>query len=140
MTRTQTAAAIVASALTATVTLVTVIGVSTPALAAKAPNNQHRPEVPNNQPRPGALAPQYSFSGEGNNVANPAWGSVSSGFIRTAPPSYSDGVSAMSGTDRPSARIVSNSISDQTESIINNRNLTDMVYVFGQFLDHFHLI
>jgi hypothetical protein len=42
----------------------------------------------------------------------------------------------MSGTDRPSARVVSNSISDQTESIINNRNLTDMVYVFGQFLDH----
>ena len=136
MPRTQTAAAIVASALTATLTLVSVIGVSTPALAAKAPNNQHRPEAPNNQPRPERPAPQYSFSGEGNNVANPAWGSVSSGFVRTAPSSYSDGVSAMSGTDRPSARVVSNSISDQTESIINNRNLTDMVYVFGQFLDH----
>jgi hypothetical protein len=92
--------------------------------------------VPNNQPRPELPAPRYSFNGEGNNVNNPAWGSVSSGFVRTAPSSYSDGISAMSGTDRPSARVVSNSISDQTESIINNRNLTDMVYVFGQFLDH----
>jgi hypothetical protein len=42
----------------------------------------------------------------------------------------------MAGTDRPSPRAVSNAISAQTESIVNDRNLTDMTYVFGQFLDH----
>ena len=136
MHRSQTATAILASALTTTLTLVSIVVGSTPAVAAKAPNNQHRPEAPNNQPRPGVAAPQYSFSGEGNNFANPEWGSVSRGFIRIAPQRYADGISTMSGADRPSARVVSNAISDQTQSIVNDRNLTDMVYVFGQFLDH----
>jgi len=127
MQRSRTATAILASALSTTLAVATFVGGSTPAIAGKAPNNQQRPPAP---------APRYSLNGEGNNVTNPEWGSVSRGFIRMAPQSYADGISAMSGTDRPSARVVSNSISDQTESIINNRNLTDMVYVFGQFLDH----
>jgi hypothetical protein len=42
----------------------------------------------------------------------------------------------MSGASRPSARAISNAIDAQAESIPNNRNLTDMTYVFGQFLDH----
>ena len=127
MHRSRTVAAIVASALTTTLTVATLVGGSTPAFAAKAPNRD---------PRPPALGPQYPYSGEGNNLRNSEWGSVSLSFLRTAPQGYSDGVSAMAGTDRPSPRAVSNAISAQTESIVNDRNLTDMTYVFGQFLDH----
>ena len=31
---------------------------------------------------------------------------------------------------------MSNAVSDQTTDLENNRNLSDYVYVFGQFLDH----
>jgi hypothetical protein len=127
MHRSRTVAALLASALTTTLTVATLVGGSTPAFAAKAPNRD---------PRPSAPGPQYSYSGEGNNLRNPEWGSVSLSFLRTAPQGYSDGVSAMAGTDRPSPRAVSNALSAQTESIVNDRNLTDMTYVFGQFLDH----
>ncbi|MBJ7433423.1 MAG: hypothetical protein JHC62_03155 [Microbacteriaceae bacterium] len=127
MQRSRTVTAILASALTTTLAVATLVVGSTPAVAGKAPNNE---------PRPAAMGPQYTYSGERNNLRNPAWGSVSFGFVRTAPQGYSDGISALAGTDRPGARAVSNAISAQTESIINNRNLTDMVYVFGQFLDH----
>jgi len=127
MHRSRTVAALLASALTTTLTVATLVGGSTPAFAAKAPNRD---------PRPSALGPQYSYSGEGNNLRNPEWGSVSLSFLRTAPQGYSDGVSAMAGTDRPSPRAVSNALSAQKESIVNDRNLTDMTYVFGQFLDH----
>ena len=127
MQRSRTVTAILASALTTTVAVATLVGGAAPAIAGKAPNKE---------PRPAATGPQYTYSGERNNLMNPAWGSVSFGFVRTAPQGYSDGVSTMAGPGRPSARAVSNAISTQTESIINNRNLTDMVYVFGQFLDH----
>jgi len=127
MHRSRTVAALLASALTTTLTVATLVGGSTPAFAAKAPNRD---------PRPPASGPQYSYSGEGNNLRNPEWGSVSLSFLRTAPQGYSDGVSAMAGTDRPSPRAVSNALSAQKESIVNDRNLTDMTYVFGQFLDH----
>jgi hypothetical protein len=127
MHQSRTVAAIVASALTTTLTVATLVGGSTPAFAAKAPNRD---------PRPPALGLQYPYSGEGNNLRNSEWGSVSLSFLRTAPQGYSDGVSAMAGTGRPSPRAVSNAISAQTESIVNDRNLTDMTYVFGQFLDH----
>jgi hypothetical protein len=77
------------------------------------------------------MGPQYTYSGERNNLRNPEWGSVALGFIRTAPQSYSDGISAMAGTDRPSARAVSNTINAQTDSIINNRSLTHGVRVWS---------
>lgn len=127
MKRSRTVNAILASALTTTLAVATLAGVSTPALAIKAPNKE---------PRPSTMGPQYTYNGEHNNLKNPEWGTVSFGFVRTAPQGYSDGISAMAGAGRPSARAVSNAISAQSESIVNNRNLTDMVYVFGQFLDH----
>ena len=123
----KTVSALLASALTTALAVATLVAGSTPALAAKSTSTV---------PRPAAVGPQYASSGERNNLRNPEWGSVSSGFLRTAPQRYSDGISGMAGTGRPSARAVSNAINAQSESIINNRNLTDMVYVFGQFLDH----
>ena len=115
-----------------------------PSVAAK-PTQAPKPSVapkPSQAPKPSASAKpvtpeaRYSFNGQGNNLLHSEWGSVKVAFLRTAPAAYADGLSTMSGASRPSGRAVSNSIHAQEESIPNDRNLTDMVYVFGQFLDH----
>ena len=154
MQRTRTAAAIVASALTVTLTITALTAGAISANAAtvaKTPQKQNPAPATNNGARPApapapsarptnappaAAEPRYSFNGTGNNLAHPEWGSFKLGFVRLAPQAYADGLSRMAGANRPSARAVSNAISAQSSSVVNNRNLTDMVYVFGQFLDH----
>lgn len=78
-----------------------------------------------------------SIDGTGNNLANPTWGSAGIDFIRLTPSAYSDGIAAPAGTDRPSARAISNAVVDQgSDEILSGRNLSAMVYAWGQFLDH----
>jgi hypothetical protein len=78
-----------------------------------------------------------SFDGTGNNIKNAEWGSTDSQFIRVAAADYADGVSTPAGDDRPSARAISNAIFDQgEESFPNSRGMSDIVYVWGQFIDH----
>ena len=84
------------------------------------------------------------INGVGNNVANPALGSAGTDLFRIAPAAYADGASAPAGANRPSARDISNLLSDQTDpsnpaqdlNIPNAQGLSDFIYVFGQFLDH----
>lgn len=77
-----------------------------------------------------------TIDGTGNNLANPAWGSAGSDLLRTAPAAYGDGISTPAGSNRPSAREISNVIDSQSGDLPNNRGLSDFVYVWGQFLDH----
>lgn len=56
--------------------------------------------------------------------------------MRLAPADYSDGVSMPAGSTRPSARLISNTLSDHTTTLSNSRNLSDWVYGWGQFIDH----
>lgn len=77
-----------------------------------------------------------TIDGVGNNLANPAWGSAGSAFLRLTRVDYEDGESAPSGADRPSARAVSNVVVAQDELIPNQRRVTDFVWQWGQFLDH----
>ena len=82
------------------------------------------------------FARAYSLDGTGNNVKNPTWGIAGAAMIRKAQAAYVDGVSTPAGTSRPSPRVISNLLSAQEESIVNNRHLSDFIYVWGQFLDH----
>lgn len=78
-----------------------------------------------------------TIDGTGNNVAHPTWGSTSTDLLRTAPAAYGDGISTPAGADRPSARLISNAVVDQgSADIPNDRSMSDLVYVWGQFLDH----
>jgi hypothetical protein len=78
-----------------------------------------------------------SIDGTGNNLDHPDWGSAGTDLLRIAPAAYADGVSAPAGADRPSARVISNTIADQgDEDILSDRQLSAMIYAFGQFLDH----
>ncbi len=79
----------------------------------------------------------YSIDGTANNVANPEWGSTQEQLLRLARPEYGDGVSTPAGADRPSARAISNALADQGDSdVISDRNLSAMIYAWGQFIDH----
>jgi Animal haem peroxidase len=81
-------------------------------------------------PRPASL------DGTGHNEMHPTWGSAGVDLMRWAPAAYSDGLSAPAGTNRPSARLVSNLLCDYTASVPNNRKLSDWIYGWGQFIDH----
>jgi hypothetical protein len=56
--------------------------------------------------------------------------------LRKSAAAYTDGVSSPAGASRPSARAISNAIAASDSSIVNDRNLSAMVYAWGQFLDH----
>ncbi len=81
--------------------------------------------------------PSRTYDGSGNNIENPTWGSVNQQLIRVAPAQYEDGVSSPGGQDRPSAREISNVLADNMDQDTrNDRQLTALIYVWGQFLDH----
>lgn len=81
-------------------------------------------------------ATTYSYDGSGNNASEPTWGATGTALLRKAAAGYADGISAAAGSTRPSARAISNALSAQESSIANNRDMSDFVYVWGQFLDH----
>ncbi|MGN6370461.1 MAG: peroxidase family protein [Phycisphaerae bacterium] len=91
-------------------------------------------------PPPPPAAPKMpaveAIDGSGNNLNHPNFGKAGIDLIRMSRAAYGDGVSAPAGQNRPSARAVSNAIDAQTGDIVNNRNMSDIVYLFGQFLDH----
>jgi hypothetical protein len=83
-------------------------------------------------------SPFYSINGTGNNLTHLQWGSVGQDLLRKAPAQYADGISAMAGANRPSARLISTVLAtDATNgNLPNNRFMSDWVYAWGQFIDH----
>jgi len=78
-----------------------------------------------------------SLDGTRNNLINIEWGSTNEQLLRRSSAAYGDGISTPSGSDRPSARLISNAMSASPEGgITNDRDFTAFVYAWGQFLDH----
>ncbi|QDU50715.1 peroxidase family protein [Gimesia panareensis] len=85
----------------------------------------------------GSTGPEYrSIDGAGNNLDNPELGSTYTQLIRLAGADYGDGLSSPAGEERPSAREISNVIAAANSSETNDRFLTDIFWVWGQFIDH----
>lgn len=85
----------------------------------------------------GQQPPEFrSVNGRGNNLNHPEWGSAEIDLLRLAPSAYADGHSEPAGADRLSPRAISNIVLAQEKSIPNDRKMTDMVWQWGQFLDH----
>ncbi len=77
------------------------------------------------------------IDGVGNNLQNPEWGSTNEDLLRLANADYADGISSVAGEDRPSARLISNTVADSKGvDIISDRMLSAMIYAWGQFIDH----
>lgn len=79
-----------------------------------------------------------NYDGSANNLLNPSWGMKNTPLLRLAYPDYTDQISSLAtrGPLNPSARTVSNCICAQTQNIPNKNNLTDIVWAWGQFIDH----
>ncbi|WP_419921799.1 peroxidase family protein [Candidatus Poriferisodalis sp.] len=80
------------------------------------------------------LAPR-ALDGRGNNLANLTWGMAGTTLLKKAPNSYADGVSTPT-TSRPNARTISNLVFAQDTSVPNSSQASDIVWQWGQFLDH----
>jgi len=80
---------------------------------------------------------QYrSIDGSLNNLSNPEWGSQGDQLKQITSNGFSDGISEAGGQLRPNPRYISNQMFAQSESIFDEQNHSDFVWVFGQFLDH----
>ena len=82
------------------------------------------------------LTEYASIDGTGNNIENPELGTAGTQLIRLAEADYDDGLSTPAGEDRPSAREISNVIAAVNSFETNDRYLTDLFWVWGQFIDH----
>ncbi len=76
------------------------------------------------------------IDGTGNNLQHPEWGSTHVQLLRHMDPDYENGSWTPSGYDRPNVREISNTVADQDTLIYNRRYATDMLWQWGQFLDH----
>ncbi len=89
----------------------------------------HRPDDPQ-------LHRFATIDGSYNNLHRVTWGVATSILWRRIPAEYSDGISVPARINGESAREISNQIFAQSESVLNNRRLTDFVWQWGQFVDH----
>ena len=85
---------------------------------------------------PTTAAEFRSIDGSGNNIDNPTWGEADTQLLRLLEPDYEDEISEPAGSDRPSARAISNAVSNQSESVTNPLNASDWLWQWGQFIDH----
>lgn len=77
-----------------------------------------------------------SFDGYGNNLQNREWGTAHSPALRITSTNYSDGIGEINDEGLPMPRMVSNMLFAQDDNINDEYNLSDFVWVFGQFIDH----
>eukprot|EP01084_Bolivina_argentea_P161419 281001_1 len=81
-----------------------------------------------------------SHSGVGNNINNPRYGSANTFVPRCLPAVYGDGFNSLTGETRMNPREISNVLSRQLPEndpiFVNNRDLTQFAWQWGQFIDH----
>jgi len=77
-----------------------------------------------------------SFDGRDNSLRDPAMGAAETPLARLAGHMYGDFISAPAGSNRPSAREISNGIAAQSAPGINADGFSDFLWLWGQFVDH----
>ena len=85
--------------------------------------------------------PFRAYDGTGNNISSRQafdYGAADIQLFREIPAQYgsTDPNNAMAGSKRPSAREISNLLCDEPVTHFNERGLSTLVYVWGQFIDH----
>ena len=93
-----------------------------------------RPGPPQNEP---PIDDKYrSIDGSGNHLSIDDMGEAHTQLVRLVDNDYADGIAQLAGVNRVSARVISNAISAQSESMPNHKHATDFVWQWGQFIDH----
>jgi len=77
-----------------------------------------------------------TIDGRNNSARHPMMGAAETPLARLAGHMYGDFISSPAGSNRPSAREISNGIADQSVAGLNADGLSDFVWLWGQFVDH----
>lgn len=77
-----------------------------------------------------------SYDGYGNNELSPLFGAVGAPLRQVTPLAFADSISAPNGLNRPNPRQISNTVFAQPGYIYDQHELSDYIWVFGQFIDH----
>ena len=77
-----------------------------------------------------------TFDGSQNNLSKPNWGAANTPLLRVTSNGYEDLISEPAGNERPNPRHLSNVLFGQEGIISDPLNMSDLTWVFGQFLDH----
>lgn len=77
-----------------------------------------------------------SIDGSNNNPKNFNLGRAGENLSRKAQPAYADEIAAPAHPDFPNPRLISNTLSNQTKSLPDPRDLSDYIWTWGQFIDH----
>ncbi|WP_413744073.1 cadherin-like domain-containing protein [Synechococcus sp. MIT S9451] len=80
--------------------------------------------------------PDSLHDGTGNHQSENDFGVAGAIQQRLAKEAYGDGKNTPGGSNRESARVISNEVIDQTTKELNQRQLSDFVWAWGQFIDH----
>lgn len=80
--------------------------------------------------------PIAALDGTGNNPRHFSWGAAGADLCRISPAAYADHISAPSSANRPSPRLISNTVSILKTPYSNDRSVSSWVYGWGQFIDH----
>jgi len=81
-------------------------------------------------------APEYrSLDGSGNNMFGLSWGSADSNQVRIGSANYVDGIGSVD-LSRPNARSISNAVFTQSAPSPDARGLSEITWLWGQFIDH----
>jgi GH24 family phage-related lysozyme (muramidase) len=77
-----------------------------------------------------------SIDGSGNNRRHPEWGSAKQPVNQLLTPDATREPGGAAEVSLPSPRAVSNVVSDQQGNTENHKGLSDLFWLWGQFLDH----
>lgn len=77
-----------------------------------------------------------TYTGWGNNLANPHWGANGDALVDRTTPSFGNGYSSPAGQNRQNPRRISNFLASQPHSMPSTLGFSDFVWVFGQLIDH----
>ena len=77
-----------------------------------------------------------SIDGTGNHPLRSDLGTTKIELLRLVEPAYGDGSNSPSGARRPNVRELSQALSTQNTSIPNTHNTNNMLWQWGQFLNH----
>ena len=81
-------------------------------------------------------APARAIDGSNNNPDHAEWGMAGEPLRRAAPVAYADGIATPAGPSRPNPRVLSNAILAQQELQPEIAGMSDIFWLWGQFIDH----
>lgn len=77
-----------------------------------------------------------SITGWGNNLLRPELGMAETQLLRRSAVAFDFAMSGSMADELPDARTISNLLHRQVEPVLNSAQATDMLWQWGQFLDH----